>query len=125
MAPLAKFDTKNDLIDGEAIYLSGRAIKNFSTADKQKIVIKNTMFFCSPHSELENQFDAFFSLLDTIISKCSAKQCEVVFYKLLNYSEKEIAEKLNKYQSTISQHSTAAGWLSIEKAILYYEKAIK
>lgn len=125
VAPLIRLDSEKDIIDGEAIYLSGRAIKNYTTSNKQKIVIKNTMFFCSPNNELENQFDTVFSLLDTIISKCSAKQCEVVYYKLLSFSEKEIAERLNKYQSTISQHSTAAGWLSIEKAIQFYEKAIR
>jgi len=124
VAPLIRLDPKNGIIDGEAIYLSGRAIKSLSTSDKQKIVIKNTMFFCSRNNKLQEQFDALFSLLDTLLSKCSAKQCEVVYYKLLDFSEKEIAEKLERYQSTISQHSTAAGWLSIEKAINYYEKTI-
>jgi hypothetical protein len=125
VAPLIKLDTENGIIDGEAIYLSGRTIKNYSTSDKQKIVIKNTLFFCSPDSILQEQFDTIFSLMDTIISKCSAKQSEVIFYKLLNFSEKDIAEKLGKYQSTISQHSTAAGWLSIEKALNYFENTIK
>jgi hypothetical protein len=125
IAPLTKLDPEKGIIDGEAIYLSGRSIKDFSTYDKQKIVIKNTMFFCSPDQELQTQFVPFYSLLDTILSKCSAKQSEVVFYKLLDISEKDIADKLNKYQSTISQHSTAAGWLSIEKAINYYETIVK
>lgn len=125
IAPLTKLDPLNGVIDGEAIYLSGRTIKNYSTSDKQKIVIKNTMFFCSPDKELEEQYDTLFTLLDTIISKCSAKQSEVVFYKLLSLSEKDIAKRLKKNQSTISQHSTAAGWLSIEKAILYFENSIK
>ena len=125
VAPLEKLDPENGIIDGEAIYLSGRTIKNYTTSDKQKIVIKNTLFFCSPDSQLQEQFDTFFTLLDTIISKCSAKQSEVIFYKLLNLSEKDIAGKLGKYQSTISQHSTAAGWLSIEKALNYFENTIK
>jgi len=125
IAPLTKLDPQNGVIDGEAIYLSGRAIKDYSTSDKQKIVIKNTMFFCSPDKELEEQYDTLFTLLDTIISKCSAKQSEVVFYKLWSLSEKDIAKRLKKNQSTISQHSTAAGWLSIEKAILYFENSIK
>lgn len=124
IAPLTKLDPKNGIIDGEAIYLSGRTIKNYSTSDKQKIVIKNTMFFCSPNNKLQEQFDTLFSLLDTIISKCSAKQSNVIFYKLLDLSEKDISKKLDKYQSTISQHSTAAGWLSIEKAINYFENTI-
>lgn len=125
IAPLTKLDPQNGVIDGEAIYLSGRTIKNYSTSDKQKIVIKNTMFFCSPDKELEEQYDTLFALLDTIISKCTAKQSEVVFHKLLSLSEKDIAKRLKKNQSTISQHSTAAGWLSIEKAILYFENSIK
>ncbi len=125
IAPLEKIDPEKGIIDGKAIYLSGRAIKNLSTSNKQKIVIKNTMFFCSLDKKIQEQFDTFFSLLDTIISKCSAKQSEIIYYKLLNFSEKEISEKLNKYQSTISQHSTAAGWLSIEKTVVYFENIIQ
>lgn len=125
IAPLEKIDTKKGIIDGEAIYLSGRTIKNLSTSDKQKIVIKNTMFFCSYDKKLQEQFDTIFSLIDTIISKYSAKQSEIIYLKLLGLSEKEISQKLDKYQSTISQHSTAAGWLSIEKSVIYFENTIK
>ncbi len=125
IAPLEKIDPEKGIIDGEAIYLSGRAIKNISTSNKQKIVIKNTMFFCISDKKLQEQFETFFSLLDTIISKCSAKQSEIIYYKLLDLSEKDISEKLEKYQSTISQHSTAAGWLSIEKAVNYFENTIQ
>jgi len=125
IAPLTRLDPEKGIIDGEAIYMSGRSIKDFSTYDKQKIVIKNTMFFCSTNPESQTQYATIYALLDTILSKCSAKQSEVVFYKLLDISEKDIADKLNKYQSTISQHSTAAGWLSIEKAINYYENTVK
>lgn len=125
IAPLQKLDPAKGIIDGEAIYLSGRAIKNLSTSDKQKIVIKNTLFFCSNNSQLQEQFDTVFSLLDVILSKCSAKQSQIIYYKLLNLSEKEISQQLSKSQSTISQHSTAAGWLSIEKAVNYFENTIQ
>lgn len=125
VAPLVKLDPVNGIIDGEAIYLSGRAIKNISTSDKQKIVIKNTMFFCSNNIQLQEQFETIFSLLNTIISKCSAKQSQILYYKLLNLSEKEISQRLSKSQSTVSQHSTAAGWLSIEKAVNYFENSIQ
>jgi hypothetical protein len=125
VAPLDKLDPEKGIIDGEAIYLSGRTIKNFSTSDKQKIVIKNTMFFITEDKSLQDQFDTIFSLLDTIISKCSAKQSQIIYYKLLEFTEKEISGKLGKYQSTISQHSTAAGWLSIEKAVKNFENSFK
>jgi hypothetical protein len=124
VAPLEVLDIPRGIIDGEAIYLSGRAIKGFSTADKRKIIIKNTMFFFGTTPEKQEKFDILFSLLDLLISKCSAKQSEVVYLKLLGMSEKEISVRLRKYQSTISQHSTAAGWQAIEKSVQYFEKTI-
>ena len=45
VAPLTTFDPQKGIIDGEAIYLSGRAIKNHTTSRKKKVVIKNTMFY--------------------------------------------------------------------------------
>jgi DNA-binding NarL/FixJ family response regulator len=124
IAPLTTIDSENGIIDGEAIYMSGRAIQDFSTSEKQKIVIKNTMFFCSRDNKIKEVYDTIFSLLDNIISKCSAKQSQVIYFRLLGLSEKEISQKLNKNQSTISQHSTSAGWQSIEKAINFFEKNI-
>ncbi|MCK5137843.1 MAG: RNA polymerase subunit sigma-70 [Bacteroidales bacterium] len=124
VAPLTTLDSEKGIIDGEAIYLSGRAIKSFSTSNKQKIVIKNTLFYYSHNSQEQEKYNTIFSLLDTIIAGCSGKQCEVIYYKLLGYSEKEISQKLDKSQSTISQHSTAAGWQSIEKSVNYFEKDI-
>ncbi len=124
VAPLTTVDPKSGIIDGEAIYMSGRAIKDFSTSGKQKIVIKNTLFFRSPDSHEQEKYETLFSLLDTILARCSARQCEVVYYKLMGLTEKEISEKLGRNQSTISQHSTAAGWQAIEKSVLYFEKNI-
>lgn len=125
VAPLTIIDSKNGTIDGDAIYLSGRAIKGQSTSGKQKIVIKNTLFFCSNDEQEQEKYDTLISLLDIIMARSSGKQCEVLYYKLLGLSEKEISQKLGKYQSTISQHSTAAGWQSIEKAVDYFEKTIQ
>lgn len=122
VAPLTKLDPDNGIIDGEAIYSSGRTIKNYSTSDKKRVVIKKTMFFTSTDEILQHQMGAIFSLLDILISKCSAKQCEVVYYKLKGFTEKEIAAKIDKYQSTVSQHSTSAGWNAIEETVVYFEK---
>ncbi len=124
VAPLTTLDTEKGIIDGDAIYLSGRKIKDMNTFNKQKIIIKNTMFFCSPVQKKEEYFDALISLLDAIFSQCSAKQCEVLYHKLSGLSERETSKTLNKSQSTISQHSNAAGWHAIEKTVTYFEKYI-
>ena len=125
VAPLSVLDAKDGIIDGEAIYLSGRAIRELSTSDKKKVVIKNSMFFCSPDKQDQEKYETMISLIDTILSRCSPKQCEVIFNKLLELSEKDLSVKLNRNQSTISQHSTAAGWNTIEKAVNYFENNIR
>nr|WP_320119545.1 hypothetical protein [uncultured Marinifilum sp.] len=125
VAPLTSIDPEKGIIDGEAIYLSGRTIKDYSTSNKQKIVIKNTMFFRCTNSNTEQEFDCIFSLLDTLLSRCSSKQCQVIYLRLLGLSEKDISLRLQKNQSTISQHSTAAGWHAIEKSVKLFEKTIQ
>lgn len=122
VAPLREINVEHAILDGEAIYLSGRTIKKLSTSDKRKVTIKRTMYFRSPDKSVQDNFDTVVALLDMVISRCSAKQCEVIYFKLLGLSEKEISSKLGKIQSTISQHSTAAGWLSIQKSVNYFEK---
>lgn len=124
VAPLNVIDPDKGIIDGEAIYLSGRKIKNLSTFDKKKIIIKNTLFFSNPEKAREERFETIFVLLDAIIARCSAKQCEVIHHKLMGLSESEVSQKLGKSQSTISQHSNAAGWQAIETAVHYFEKYI-
>lgn len=125
VAPLVTINAKQGIIDGEAIYLSGRTIKSLSTSNKEKIVIKSSMYFRSPDPMKQETFDVIFSLLDDIISKFTARQSEVIYHKLLGKNEKEIQKILGlKSQSTISQHSTAGGWHAIEKTVSYFEKNI-
>jgi len=124
VAPLTTLDSVNGIIDGEAIYMSGRTINYMSTSNKQKVIVKETMFFRSQNEEEQARFDSIISLLDAIIKKCSSKQCKVLFYKLSGLSEKEINQKIEINQSTISQHSTAGSWNAIEKSVNYFEQYI-
>jgi hypothetical protein len=125
VAPLTTLDNKKGIIDGEAIYMSGRALKGYSsTSNKKRIIIKNTLNYYSSNEKDQEKYNAILSLLDTIIARCSSRQCEIVYYKLLGLSEKDISNKLGKSQSTISQHSTSAGWQSISKAVKYFENSI-
>lgn len=125
VAPLSELNPENGVIDGEAIYLSGRTIKNMSTSDKKKVVMKETMLFRSSEPDKQENFDAMIGLLDAILSRCSQKQCEVLHYKLSGLTEKEICDKTGRNQSTISQHSSAASWNAIEKAVIYFENHIE
>ena len=124
VAPLENYQPQKGVMDGEAIYLSGRALNRKDTHDKQKIIIKRTLYFLSSDLAVQHLYETMLEMLDVILARCSAKQCEVVFYKLLNKSEVEISKILQKNQSTINQHSTAAGWNAIDRAVSYFEKNI-
>ena len=123
---LSRLDLNKGIIDGEAIYFSGRIISNQkNTYDRDKISIKSTLFFKTNNDEITNEFVPLFSLIDEILNRNTAKQCEILYYKLSGLDTKSISKKTGKSQSTISQHSTSAGWNAIEKAVLRFEEVIK
>jgi DNA-binding NarL/FixJ family response regulator len=64
-------------------------------------------------------------LIDVLLNKATGKQCQVVYFKLLGMSEKEISKKLGVAQSVVNQHSTSVGWNAIEKAVIYFENLIQ
>ncbi|OQX76648.1 MAG: fumarate hydratase [Bacteroidetes bacterium 4484_249] len=121
---ISRFDPERGIIDGEAIYLSGRTI-NESTYNKKRVIIKNTLHFASNDEMLNKNFGALLALLDILISKATAKQCKVLYLKLMNNNENTIALKLNISQSVVNQHSKSIGWNAIEKAVEYYSEVIK
>ncbi|MDR2690873.1 MAG: SatD family protein [Dysgonamonadaceae bacterium] len=118
---LSIFNRKKGIIDGEAIYLSGRAINEMTASDKKN---KTTLVFKSSNNDWNDVFTPIFQLLDVLFAKYKRAQSEVVFYKLLNKPEKEITMILTKSQSTINQHSTSTGWYAVESAVNYFEKTI-
>jgi hypothetical protein len=122
---LNRYDKEKGIIDGEAIYMSGRKINEETTHNKKRIVIKNTLFFVSKNEKLNSLFQTIFSLIDFILNKATSKQCEVVFYKILNYKEKEIAKIIKVSQPVINQHSLSVGWNALEQAIRYFRQTIQ
>ena len=120
---LDRFSPNEGVIDGEAIYFAGREISGESTYNKERIVIKNTLFFNSANENLNRVFLPMLSLLDVLLAKATARQCKVLYLKLLNYPETEIAKLLGIGQSAVNQHSTSIGWNAIDEAVNYYKTA--
>ena len=63
------------------------------------------------------------ALLDVLLSKATSRQCKVLYLKLMNNQESEIAKRLNIGQSAVNQHSTSVGWNAIEEAVNYFKMA--
>lgn len=123
---LSRFDKVNGIIDGEAIYLSGRKINEETTTyNKERIVIKNTLFFVSANEELNQNVNAQLGLIDVLIGNATSKQCKVFFFRLLGMSEHEIATELNIKQPTVNKQLTSIGWNAIEKSVKYFSLIIK
>lgn len=119
---LSRYQPEAGVVDGEAIYLSGRLINSKSTHTNERVVIKNTLFFTSHQENLNMHFTPIMELLDVLFSKATARQSEVLYLKLLNNDENTIAKKLGIDQSVVNRHSTASGWNAIETATRYFNK---
>lgn len=122
--PLNRYNPEEGIIDGEAIYLSGREISGETTYNKERIVIKNTLFFASKTEELNKNFQPLLALLDVLLSKATARQCEVLYLKLMKLQEDAIAKRLGIGQSAVNQHSTSVGWNAIDEAVNYFNSVI-
>ncbi|UJH67413.1 fumarate hydratase [Allomuricauda sp. SCSIO 65647] len=122
---LQRLDPERGIIDGEAIYLSGRKMGEESTHGKERVVIKNTLFFISGNPLLDQALEPLMALIDHTINKATEKQSLILYHKLLGKSENEIADELGISQSSVNQHSTSLGWNAIEKAVTYFRQKMK
>lgn len=109
-------NTEQGIWDGEAIYLSGRALEEMSSLNKGTISVQTSKKqLCAPLQTIA-------LLIDAILNDMTARQSEVVYYKLLGFKETDIAKELGISQATVSNASTATKWYCIEKAIKYFEQ---
>lgn len=109
-------DKKEGILDGEAIYLSGRAIENMTSLNKGtlSIQINNDILFSA--------LNTIAVLTDALMNNATKKQSEVLFYKLLSVKEEDIADKLGIKQPGVNNHSSSAKWYCIEEALNYFEQ---
>ena len=112
-------DQKQDVLDGEAIYYSGRLLEK---ATKEKAIIKRSMLFESSDTLMTEGFNMMLGMLDVMLRNATSRQNEILYYKLLGKKEKEIASLLNIRQHSVNQQSNSVGWNAIESAVNYFEK---
>ena len=122
---LDRFDTKKGIIDGEAIYRSGRLISAQHTHSKQKIHIKQSLFFSIEDADFDMEMNAFFVLIDALLNQATARQSAVIYYKLKGLDENEIAKILKVSRSVINRQAISTSWYAINKAINFVEYSMK
>lgn len=111
----------DDIIEGPAIYISGR---NLDALSDKKDVYSIIDMERDPYG-MKWFLDSYISLLDNLINDYSSKQAQVVFYKLLGYTEQKISERLNVYQSAVNSRSSLAKWNLLDAALKDFENLDK
>lgn len=110
-------DKDEDIIDGPAIYLSGRNLDEISRNEVRMSVFDVDE---EPRS-LSNLLDSYVALVSEMVDSYSAKQATVVYYKLLGFKEVLISERLGIYQSSVNMRATGAQWTLLNQAIRDFE----
>lgn len=109
-------DVEHGILDGEAIYLSGRAIEEMGIANKGTMTIKSNL------QHLASPLRTVALLTDALMNNMTARQSEIIYYKLLGYKETDIATQVGIKQSSVNRAATASKWYCIEEALEYFEQ---
>ena len=110
-------DKDEDIIDGPAIYLSGRNLDEISRNEDRM----SAFDVDGEPRPLSHLMDSYVALVCDMVDSYSAKQATVVYYKLLGFKEVEISERLGIYQSSVNVRATNAQWGLLNRAIRDFE----
>lgn len=116
IADIKYADKEDDIIDGPAIYISGRNLDEISRRNVYTII----EIAEAPRS-FNNFLDSYVAMVSNMVDSYSAKQSEVVFYKLLGFREKEISERIGISQPSVNTRATNAQWGLLNTAIKDFE----
>ena len=117
VADIKYADKKEDIIDGPAIYLSGRNLDEISRREN----IMTAFEIGHAPKPLSNLLDSYVAMVSGIVDSYSAKQAEVVFLKLLGFKEIEISERVGISQSSVNTRAANAQWGLLNTAIKDFE----
>jgi len=106
-------DRSLDIMDGEAIYLSGRALMEMREKNGLQLVMKNDVS--------NGALQVIMTLLNLPLHKATKRQCETLFFRLQSNMDEEVADKMNISRQGVNQNLKNSGWDAIKSAIDYFE----
>ena len=105
-----------DMMDGDAIYRSGRTMDKLVGRAKYSFVISMA------DSEHEQALQVILTLVNQLLNNATARKCETLCERILSSDTSKTAEKMGISVSGVNQTLKDIGWSAIEQAILYYRK---
>lgn len=109
-------DREEDLLDGDAIYIAGRNLDYIAGRNIPVAFGMKTSYI-----DVETLIDNNLQLLDTLLYDLTARQSDVLYYKLMRYTEIEIARKLGISQAAVNLRARNAGWQQIKATLKVLE----
>lgn len=107
-----------DMMDGEAIYRSGRSL------DMLKGRSKYSMTISMSQEQYEEPLNIILSLINQLLNNATSRKCRILCERLLLPTSNEVAEKMGITVSGVNQTLNEFGWSNIEQAIKFYHKTI-
>ena len=105
-----------DMMDGDAIYRSGRTMDKLVGRAKYSFVISMA------DSEHEQALQVILTLVNQLLNNATARKCETLCERILSSDTSKTAEKMGIAVSGVNQTLKDLGWSAIEQAIIYYRK---
>lgn len=107
--------------DGNAFRLSGNNLASMSR--HQRIMVEGSDEVCG---DRENRLLAGASdLLSAVLTDLSRQQAEAVWYRLQEFSQQAIADRIGIRQQTVSDRLTAAYWPSLASFLERFEESFR
>jgi Helix-turn-helix len=103
---------------GAAFLLSGRGLDEIQKTEQRLLIV-------SDHPMANIGFEVMADYLDVIYRGMTTKQAAAIALLLGGDTQQDVATKLGKSKSTISQLVTAGRWPEIEKILKQFENLIK
>ncbi len=111
-------DRALDMMDGDAIYRSGRTLDRLVGRSKYA-------FSVSMDDEADEQaLQVICSLVNQLLNHATARKCETLCARILSADSSETAARMGISVSGVNQTLKDIGWSAIEQAIAYYRKIL-
>ena len=111
-------DKNLDVMDGDAIYLSGRAL-----ASAKNIFIDNFQLKVAPYISIISNYcmTIMVQFLVRRIEKATRRQCKTLFYRLQCYKDNDVAKIMGISRAEVNNNLQCLGWDLIEHSIILFE----